>query len=389
MKKIILVLFVFILIIWAAGCKKAIDPSAPDLRASISAKQTAEAEIYAQATQSAALFTPTPQPYWKTVGEIQSRQPGKRGLFFHGGVPYVGLTVEGEVMKFTGNWQSVGGALSASPSEGLSFYLYNGIPYAAYSDAAASNKITVKKYNGSTWETLGTAGFSTSAAYYQSLFVHEGIPYIAYQDGAAGKANVKKYTGEGATGWVTMGMENFSPGTCADMSLFVYGGKPYVAFRDGANSNKLAIMKYNGSSFMPVETYGRSVGLVRYVSLQVLEGVPYVAYADAGISEKLVVKKYNGYQWEAVGMEGFSPGVATYISLVIENGLLYAAYFDNATGMNVVKYTGEGPSGWQNVGDSDFFHLTSSNVSLAFFNNTPYLCFRHNADDKTILMKYE
>ena len=50
------------------------------------------------------------------------------------------------------------------------------------------------RYNGSTWEIVGSAGFSASIANSISLSVHAGILYVAFGDIAVmNKATVMKY----------------------------------------------------------------------------------------------------------------------------------------------------------------------------------------------------
>jgi hypothetical protein len=59
------------------------------------------------------------------------------------------------------------------------------------------------KYNGSTWEYVGNPGFSSNVTdwsatiYGTSLFVYNGIPYIAYTDGGNGnKVTVMKFSAD-------------------------------------------------------------------------------------------------------------------------------------------------------------------------------------------------
>jgi len=93
-------------------------------------------------------------------------------------------------------WTYVGspGFSAGGVYDRLSLYVYNDTPYVAYGDVANSNQATVMKYNGSTWENVGSAGFSAGAAFTPSLYVCNDTPYVAYQDhGNSDKVTVMKY----------------------------------------------------------------------------------------------------------------------------------------------------------------------------------------------------
>ena len=291
------------------------------------------------------------------------------------------------VKKFNGtSWVTVG---AQGFTNGLSLHLSlvfdnNNVPYVAYSDFINSRKTTVKKFNGTTWVTVGASNFSSGAAEYQSLaFDSNNVPYVAYSDGYFNndnKTTVKKFNG---TSWVTVGNEAFSQGEAYQQSLVLDSNDiPYVAYQDRANADKSTVMKFNGTAWVDVGAVGFSVGSVSSVNLaldnndvlyiaygdgratvQKFNGtswvpvgntnfspnsargqslvfdsgnVPYVAYSDDGSSGKTTVKKLNGTNWVTVGMLGFSTGFATQQNLVLANNDdLYVSYIDNGSNYQV------------------------------------------------------
>jgi len=318
-------------------------------------------------------------------------------LAFNNGIPYVAYRDGGNgskatVMKYTGNgatgWEAVGTAgFSAGGAYYTSLAFNNGIPYVAYMDNANSNKATVMKYtgNGATgWEAVGTAGFSAGTAEYTSLAFDNGIPYVAYRDGGnSDKATLMKYTGNGATGWEAVGTSGFSTGGAGRTSLAFNNGIPYVAYLDWGNGNKATVMKYTGNGatgWEAVGTAGFSAGGTDYTSLAFDNGTPYVAYMDGSNSDKATVMKYTGNGatgWEAVGTAEFSTGGAAWTSLAFDNGIPYVAYMDGGKGWKatVMKYTGNGGTGWEEVGTAGFSAGTADYTSLAFNNGIPYVAY--------------
>jgi len=241
------------------------------------------------------------------------------------------------------------------------------------------------KYNGTSWETVGTVGFSAGQASYPSLALDvSGTPYVAYSDGAySGKATVMKYNG---TSWVTVGTSGFSAGSATYLSLAIMGdGNPYVAFRDGYRSAMATLMGYNGTSWGTMGASGLSTGAVFYVSLAFNGNIPYVAYMDLANLDKATVKKYDGASWVAVG-SALSNDIASYISLAIDgNGTPYVACRDGNNG-TLTKYTG---SSWQGVPDFSVGNV-SSYISLAIDGNgTPYVAYQDGGNgSKATVMKF-
>jgi hypothetical protein len=65
------------------------------------------------------------------------------------------------------------------------------------------------KYNGSSWEVVGSPGFSDGEARYTSLAIdNDGTPYVAYSDQNQNRrATVMKWNG---SRWVVVGNPGFS-----------------------------------------------------------------------------------------------------------------------------------------------------------------------------------
>jgi hypothetical protein len=79
-----------------------------------------------------------------------------------------------------------------------------GTPYVAYRDANNLYKLTVMRFNGTSWEVVGTPGFSDGQSYYMSLTLDSGdIPYVAYTDAAnSWRLTVQKFNG---SSWEVVG----------------------------------------------------------------------------------------------------------------------------------------------------------------------------------------
>ena len=272
------------------------------------------------------------------------------------GTPYVAYQdfSNGEkttVMRFNGTaWENVGmAAFSADAAyyQSLAF-APDGTPYVAYQDRGNGSKTTVMRFDGTAWQVVGTAGFSVSAglnAHYQSLaFAPDGTPYVAFRNGNINpsKTTVMRFNG---TTWDAVGTAGGSAcGSSYPSLAFAPDGTPYVAYRDVDNSAKATVMRFDGTAWQVVGMAGFSAGTVTQQSLAVAhDGTPYVAYTDGGNGDKATVMRFNGATWETGGAAGFSADDAYYPSLAFApDGTPYVAYTDGGKGdkTTVMRLTG-------------------------------------------------
>lgn len=161
------------------------------------------------------------------------------------------------VQKFDGtNWQNVGTPLLATTGAGagpaMDIYIaFDEInrPHVSYSHTfMGPPRISVERFNGTTWELLGPAQFSSGqfeTSLFSSLALPKEAPYVAYQHGGLGlKTAVKKFNLITQT-WDDVGTPGVSDGVAAHTSIAVDGnGNLYVAYYDDMQGGKTTVKKY-------------------------------------------------------------------------------------------------------------------------------------------------
>lgn len=295
--------------------------------------------------------------------------------------------------KFNGNsWETLGARGFTSSAVGAdqhSFYIYNGTPYVAFRDAGSSNKMTCQLYNSSAtaWQNVGAAGFSNAVATSPppSLFIDNGTPYVAYKENTGGKGSCMKFNGNS---WEQVGTASFTSGVVNySLSLSVSGDTPYFAYQDGAAGrlNRVTCMKYDAGAWSVVgspaysEDYGDTggYGATNYLKIQIYNGTPYTAHTVEAPSRP-TCQKFNGTSWEFIGSAALYNGMVGYPSLYVYNGTPYVSYQEsNKVGYkcSARKYTGAGPTGWEQIGSAGFSSgmCDMTNICVDEASGIPYV----------------
>ena len=220
------------------------------------------------------------------------------------------------VKKFDGSsWSDVGtpGMSYASASYTQIAFNDSGDPFVAYCDNTRSYKTSVLKYQSSTnWQYFGEETFNDGGAGFLRLIFNPGTdePYLAYGDmNSGGLAFVKKFNG---ASWENVGTSGISEGPASNTLAMAFNpgtNEPYLAFSDAAIFTKAVVKKFNGSSWEAVGAAGFSPTSVNFIDIAFNPGTsePYVVFTDETNSEnKATVMKFNGSSWEYVGSPRFS-----------------------------------------------------------------------------------
>lgn len=205
---------------------------------------------------------------WMPVGGIAYSDATRTALVFSlkfspAGVPYIsyvsadpsqasGMTIDVKRLN-SDSWELVGNpAFPYFPQGGIAPLAFapDGTPYLVYPDAANAGKATVMKFNGSSWDMVGSAGFTPVGGWDFSLaFAPDGAPYLAYT-GSGPQSGVMKYTGGS---WITVGDAGIMKARYTSLA-FAPDGTPTVAFGDLQFSNKITVMRFASPPVPPVLT---------------------------------------------------------------------------------------------------------------------------------------
>ncbi len=168
-------------------------------------------------------------------------------------------------------------------------------PYIAFRDTTAGQKATVKRYNGSSWETVGGAGFSNGAASDLTVAIDSNNnPVVAFRDSSsASKVSAMGFDG---ANWNLIGNAGFSPGAIQIPSIDLDSyNRPYVAYYTGSSSAQVAY--FTGSSWQHLA----DVDSVEQRMKVIVDNDDFPIVSYRGASNLGYSKKWNGNQWLTMG----------------------------------------------------------------------------------------
>ncbi|WP_261808006.1 fibronectin type III domain-containing protein [Paenibacillus sp. N3.4] len=260
------------------------------------------------------------------------------------------------------SWQLAGSAgFSAGAANYTSIAIdSSGTPYVVYEDYGNSYKATVKKYNGSSWVTVGSAGFSAGTANFTSIAIDSSsgtpYPYVVYQDsGNSNKATVMKYNG---SSWVTVGSAGFSAGSAHYTSIAIdSSGTPYVVSQDAGNSFKATVMKLISTYTVSYSGNGSTGGSVPTDSGTYEQGTSVTVLGNTGSLSKT---GYTFAGWNtALDGSGTNYAASAAFNMGTANVTLYAQWTAPAPAQTVSASAASLTPG---VGVDDAITLTVKNA---------------------------
>lgn len=174
---------------------------------------------------------------------------------FDGNTPYVAYRETNgrlSVIKYSeSSWSSVGGVFTDS-TDYTSLAMHGSTPYVTYMDMSASKKATVKKFDGTSWVTVGSAGFSPGVSMWNDIAISpSGQPVVTFRsDTVTAKAQAMVFDG---TSWTYVGNSFFSgSGTDFNQIYVDAAGNYWSTYADNLYSARISVLKVTTSVLEPI-----------------------------------------------------------------------------------------------------------------------------------------
>lgn len=209
---------------------------------------------------------------------------------------------------------------------------------------------TVQRYVNGTWEQVGNAGFSNGASFAEMMI---GTNNKVYTCNVSGGVNVYENTTTATTSdnWTLVGgsvVDASSSGESYTSDIAIDANNNlYVAYvSNSANSRKVNVKKFNGTSWVQVGNAYFSSGGVQHVAVAVTPaGEPYVVasrWENDDFLRNTVYKLDAATQtWGTLGGAFLSDGQATFNELTIDkiNNYLVLAYTEGGLKVKRISLT--------------------------------------------------
>ena len=197
----------------------------------------------------------------------------------------------------------------------------------------------VYKLDNNAYSYTPLTTLSETNPYYASLAIEPNYntPHLVFKNGSNNNVMLKYYSGGNwySSGYPATFMTGYTEYT--DLAIDT-NYTPYVVGCGNTSPNKAVVYKLQGGENWTQVGSDVSEGAAIYSKIVIYGGVPYVAYQDGANSNKMTVKRFNGTSWELVGTAGFTSTQVNDVSLSIGGGYIFVACIDTNSKMNVYKF---------------------------------------------------
>ncbi len=288
------------------------------------------------------------------------------------------------------SWNSVGvGSENGVNGTVRSLAVYNGELYVggAFTQAGSVSANYIARWNGTSWNSVGTgsengvSGESNTSVY--ALAVYNNELYVGGAFTQAGSVSANYIARWNGSSWNSLGTGSNNGMSSLVWALAVYNGELYVggAFHQAGGMTTGSIARWNGSGWNSVTNNGNGIAGFSVNSLAVYNGELYAGgmFSLSNDANANNIAKWDGSSWSILGTStanGVSGGSYTYVNaMAVYNGELYVGgSFSNAAGMSANKIARWNGTSWNILGTSSISNGVNGGVwSLAEYNGEIYV----------------
>lgn len=261
-------------------------------------------------------------------------------------------------------------------------------PYVAYLNPFGP--AMVKKYVSGAWVQIGSNSPPTGVQIGFDLDANDN-PYIALEASSGYNGNCYKYDG---TSWIKLGNVAYSGSNIAvwnDLVVDKSNSDVYVLWNNYSSGDVPCVSKWNGTAWSNLGGSSVANNMVNYFQNIVLDKnthQPYVSFARyLGGNTYLDAYKYSGSSWVSIGSD-ITNGQVDEVSMTINDaGVLMLAFVDynNSSSVSAMSYSN---GIWSYIGPSGFSNGLCSKISIASYQNIPYVLYQDEAASNKATVRY-
>ncbi|MEO9805785.1 MAG: IPT/TIG domain-containing protein [Reichenbachiella sp.] len=251
----------------------------------------------------------------------------------------------------------------------------DGTVYVVYREVNNQDKLSVKKFNGITWELVGGQGISDGTlSSLPTIVAHNNTPYIMYTsfsntDPQDDGLRMKKFDG---MNWVNVGNSVISSSTNSRGAKLAFNstGKLYIGYLepDNMNGGQLAVKTLNASNNWT--DVGTNPIITTFPSNYFIGFDAAGTLIAAGKSNQIATLADGASDWTVVTTTGL-PFVREGSMAMDSQGNLYYAYNDINFRAYLAKLSG---ATWSNV-ISEPLVTNALRINLAFASDIPHVAY--------------
>jgi len=291
-----------------------------------------------------------------------------------------------QLKKFNGtSWVSVGGNVTDSNGNYPSVKVtQDNIPYVTYVNNNAGGRATVKKLVANTWQTVGAANISGGTVENPNIYLDgNDVPYVSYTNTpnvGQNTVSVKKFNG---SEWESLNIEADSGNTATNILLaFNSSNVPYAIYSKTGHLT-CYVRTYNGTTWDLTGTVFEGFNANIFFDS---DGNLHAGYRDG----KLGVKKLVGAEWEELGSHGISASsnlLHAEMTVTNDNNFYFSYAEGSPNRVYVKKWSG---SNWEQVAPEGLDELNTAYPRIiASTSNIPYLAYKNYQSNFIRIKKYE
>ncbi len=237
----------------------------------------------------------------------------------------------------SGSWVQVGGSASLEPiGEAHMAIGTDGLPVVVYRNY--NDSIVVRKFNGSSWGTIGSGPFAKGD--YPRIEINSAnVIHVVFNNKAVFPWGTSVYKFEGGF-WGPLHalyVENLQS-SFTDLA-FDSNDRAVVSFRR-ESTGKMSVYKSDGNSWQAAGNTQFTPGNIYYGRLSLDNNdIPYVTFSDPNTNNRGSVMYLNGTTWDYLGSPNFTGEWIDYCSTAFDNSNNpYTVYNDGST--KLMKFDG-------------------------------------------------